>query len=128
MCETWRWVLPGWLQTLEIIRGDTEVMSKDVLMRVNVNYDYRMACIRVADGFWAESFEDQSKSLLHEFVHIVIEPLNSEVYAVERLLAKYVDSGTEGYVRERMEQGVERLVCDVTGLLVKGIMKREEGR
>jgi len=104
--KRWAWLLPPWLGALRILPlDDSEGDDGHTLADMDISqYRYREMILRLSSRLLLESEDDQSRAVLHEYVHVVLSPLTT---ITEKLS---LDSPVPELLAEAEEQIVEDVV------------------
>ena len=112
--ERWKGLVPTWVQEF-IVRYDP---MSDNRMAVKVNHRGRWAVLIVTGHWLGEASEEREESMIHEFIHICLEPLVAPVSGI-------IDDMTDEDTRERklvesmFSDGMEASVEDLARCLVR---------
>jgi len=112
-------ISPAWLNQLNFYQIEDEHPSDGtILMDVSVDYPYRFATINIYPRAWKpRNVERFSQHLLHEFVHIWLEPCcRFSQHLLDNCCAKN-DPASEQVIRSAYQDSIESLVSDLTVLL-----------
>jgi hypothetical protein len=63
----WLWLLPAWVQTLNVTLYDSD--DKEQLATVITNYDYRTVQLDIYTCWLQRGERERSRGLLHELIH-----------------------------------------------------------
>lgn len=87
LLDKWLWILPPWCQEFRVdYKG-----GQDATMSVTVSYRNRWAVLH-ATGLWlGEKEQYREVSVIHELVHVLLEPM---VSAVARVIEDTTPAGT----------------------------------
>lgn len=102
----WAGLIPTWCQEF-IVRYNSQ---QDGRMAAHVNYRNRWAVLIVTPEWFDSPEEERENSVLHELVHIGMEPLSS---AVDRIIRDTLEEGSplrelaDGMFTDGMEASVE---------------------
>jgi hypothetical protein len=106
LIERWGWLLPPWLATLHIRPLDgTDGDDNETLADMDIDhYRYREVTLRVSSRILLEKEEDQSKAIVHEYMHACLAPIFTVINKLELV------SPLPELLTEAEEQVVEDLV------------------
>lgn len=115
-----RWasrVIPSWVDDLLIQEAE---LDEGETARVHPQREYRSASILIASRFFdpRKSDADLAAVLLHELMHLVIDPVHEAAHGVMNMAVDAAE-GDPLYkmVREAVRVGVETTTSDLTALL-----------
>jgi len=102
-CETWRGMMPGWVDTLIVSYDDTDPNN---YASASALFDQRTAAIAVHPAFWSLDERGRNLVIVHEMAHVLMAPLDQAVDTIittkpKRATAEklYADA-CEGFVND----------------------------
>lgn len=112
--ERYRDLLPGWLAELRLGFDDNDQAG---IAYTRCNPEYRWARIMTCGTWLKENNADRDEVLLHEMVHIPLQPL---VVVFEDLLATLDDTPApiKAWARDQLRRALEGACTDVTEMLM----------
>lgn len=86
--ERYEWLIPGWCSKVLVGWRAENQEGGNAVLQCDVHYEYRWARVTVF-GIWIDQ-DPRSKPdlIIHELLHITVEPLHEWVYAKLGLLLK----------------------------------------
>lgn len=114
LIEQWRSMIPTWCQEV-VLRYDPQ---QEARMAARINYRNRWAVL-IVTGQWFDQPEDERvASLLHELMHICMEPFT---VAASRVIEDLTDEGTplRELAHTMYEDGMEAAVEDLARCVLR---------
>lgn len=104
----WKSILPGWCREIVVKWFDS---ADDCALSITVSYEYRRAELNVYPNFISHPHR-RSQAVLHEFIHVLLEPFSNYVTDVKNELLKEKPELKE-WVEETQRYAEESTVCDM---------------
>jgi hypothetical protein len=105
--EAWAHLLPTWCHQV-VLRWDPDNRADN--FSVSTAQEYRWIKVTASPGFLAASPTERSDSVIHEFVHALLDP----VMEILDRLAEDAPKGLQKYLKEERRRSLEATVCDIT--------------
>lgn len=94
------------------IRLSDDWAKDDVAATIRAAHGRKFAKVSVARGFRNESPEDQRDTIVHELIHLHLEPAADMVYRdLEKLLGRPADAVFTNAFDRNLEYGIDGLAC-----------------
>jgi hypothetical protein len=101
----------------------------DSLATVSVVPNRQFATITVGDGFFGATEHDQRHGLVHDLVHLHLEPSRRTVDNVEPTVTQPTFQVLKGCHDDSLEGAADRLACAIAmGLLMPGAWVEQQGK
>jgi hypothetical protein len=106
-------LMPTWCQTV-VLRNTPDL---DSTLKVEISIRTRWILIRVGPTWFSVSAIERRNSMLHEIVHVLLEPLN---WAMKRIVEAQELESVAGRLAERtQEDGLEQTVEDTARAILR---------
>lgn len=120
----WKHVLPTWVQTLTVTYDDTD---PDDYATSCPMYEQRVALVSFHPAFWSLDPEQRAITLLHEFCHICLSPVDATYEALRDQGVK--NPRLAAWADEQYRQSNEAVVSDLAAAFLRTMTTTtEEGR
>ena len=105
----WKGLLPSWCAVLRI-KFDPR---RDAVMSVKPSYRNRWAVLFVTGQWYEEDLDDRELALIHEFIHILLDPLDAPI---TRILSDVLEekSPASELAESMFYDGLEAAVTDIS--------------
>lgn len=87
LISKWKDLIPPWCQELRICYDP----KRDSMMSTTLNYRNRWAVLHITGVWFKEKVEERELALVHEFVHILLEPIDAPIV---RIIQDALEEGT----------------------------------
>jgi len=101
-----RLLLQHW--TVHITFCNIQCEDADVRAEVDLNRTYLEICIKIFPEFWKDTLITQERTIIHELVHTIVQPLKLKAHEKRKLSFKEIDN---------IQKEVEYLTEYITNLL-----------
>ena len=114
--ERWSALVPGWVEDFRI-----EWQSNlQYICQVNLHYTNRWAVLRIGPSWLSESETEREACMVHELVHILMEPLADASTAImEETCAEGSDAGR--MARRSLTRGLEASTEDTARAIIRAV-------
>lgn len=106
-------LLPTWCQTV-VLRNTPDL---DSTLKVEISLRNRWVLVRVGPSWYAVSAIERLNSIMHEIMHVLIEPLS---WAMKRILeAQELEGASRALAERTLEDGLEQAVEDTARAIMR---------
>ena len=106
-------ILPSWLEKLIVeYKGDIPSIAE-----VGVDYVYREATVTLGGKFIQCDEIERGQTIVHEFCHIVMNPLYSEAIRLKNFAVDGSESRYDKYIKDTVAKGNETTVEDLSRII-----------
>lgn len=109
--DKWKLILPDWLRTLTITYCNVR-HSDGIVASVNTQFPYRMSELTVYKGFKDLEEDDQSRVILHEFIHVLMDGYTR--VTLEMVEASVPEGAAKSILLKQLEEQEEGVVEDLS--------------
>lgn len=118
--EQFKMIVPTWCELIHVYYDRERGSATN-----NTQEDYRFATITFEAGFIDQPEWKRRIDVLHEMIHIVLDPIHTQLLDLKNLFAQ--EEEYEKYIAEQIKHSIERTTTDLT-YCVDNLMKIIEER